>query len=180
MNVANLAKDPVCGMTVSVASGTHSVDHQGRRFHFCSAGCRDRFVADPGRHVDDSPQPLPAASRGKWTCPMHPEIVRDAPGDCPICGMALEPLLPDVEANENPELRALSRRLWIAVPLTAALLFITMGDMLPGLDFAHWLGGAYGWVQFALTTPVMLYCGSLFFRRGWRSLRGPNFNMWTL
>ncbi|MGH8274137.1 MAG: heavy metal translocating P-type ATPase [Gammaproteobacteria bacterium] len=116
----------------------------------------------------------------EYTCPMHPEVVQDHPGDCPKCGMALEPQTASVEAGPNPELVAFTHRLWLAVPLTAILLVITMGDMLPGLDFQHWLGTAYGWIQFALTTPVLVYSGSTFFVRGWKSLKGANFNMWTL
>lgn len=116
----------------------------------------------------------------EYTCPMHPEVVQDHPGDCPKCGMALEPRTASAEAEPNPELSAFTRRLWLAVPLTAVLLVITIGDMLPGLDFQRWLGAAYGWIQFALATPVPVYSGSTFFVRGWKSLKGANFNMWTL
>jgi Cu+-exporting ATPase len=117
----------------------------------------------------------------EYTCPMHPEVVQDHPGDCPKCGMALEPRTASAEAGPNPELVAFTRRLWLAVPLTAVLLLITMGDMLPGLDFQRWMGAlAWGWTQFALATPVVVYAGSAFFTRGWKSLRGANFNMWTL
>ncbi|MGH8127886.1 MAG: copper-translocating P-type ATPase, partial [Gammaproteobacteria bacterium] len=96
------------------------------------------------------------------------------------CGMALEPSTASVKQEPSSELVAFTRRLWLAVPLTVVLLVITMGDMLPGLDFRHWLGAAYGWIQFALTTPVVFYAGSTFFKRGWKSLHGANFNMWTL
>ncbi len=116
----------------------------------------------------------------EYTCPMHPEIVQDHPGDCPKCGMALEPRTATPQSGPNPELVAMTRRLWVSTPLAAVLLLLTMGDYLPGLDFRGWLGPAYGWVQLVLATPVAIYGGSVFFQRGWRSLKGFNFNMWTL
>jgi len=116
----------------------------------------------------------------EYTCPMHPEIVQDHPGDCPKCGMALEPRTATPQSGPNPELVAMTRRLWVSAPLAAVLLLLTMGDYLPGLDFRGWLGPAYGWVQLVLATPVAFYGGSVFFQRGWRSLKGLNFNMWTL
>ncbi len=116
----------------------------------------------------------------EYTCPMHPEVVRDHPGDCPQCGMALEPRTVTAHTGPNPELLAFSQRLAVTVPLTAILLLVTMGDMLPGLHFHQWLGKTYGWVQLVLASPVVLYGGSIFFVRGWKSLKGPNFNMWTL
>ncbi len=176
-------KDPVCGMRVDQAAVKYSVEHSGETFYFCSAGCREKFVAEPDRFLDDARRRKMAKTAdpdGVYTCPMHPEVVQDHPGDCPKCGMALEPRNASVEEAVNPELVAFTRRLWLAVPLTAALLLITMGDMLPGLDFQHWLGAGYGWVQLALTTPIMFYAGSIFFKRGWKSLKSANFNMWTL
>lgn len=125
-------------------------------------------------------EPVTPQRSVKYTCPMHPEIVRDGPGDCPKCGMALEPQTVSADAGPNPELLAFSQRLSVTVPLTAILLLITMGDMLPVLHFHQWLGSTYGWVQLVLATPVVLYGGSIFFVRGWKSLKGPNFNMWTL
>ncbi|MGH8161737.1 MAG: heavy metal translocating P-type ATPase [Gammaproteobacteria bacterium] len=177
---AETAKDPVCGMQVDPGVANYRCDYAGATFVFCGAGCREKFRAAPERYLADRAQPPAPADEGTWTCPMHPEIVRDGPGDCPICGMALEPLTPSAATETNPELQALTRRLWVAVPLTAVLLLITMGDMLPGLDFQHWLGAGWGWLQFALATPVVVGCGSLFFVRGAKSLRGANFNMWTL
>ncbi|MGH8428261.1 MAG: heavy metal translocating P-type ATPase [Gammaproteobacteria bacterium] len=176
-------KDPVCGMTVEPATAKHRHEHDGKTYYFCSASCREKFVADPLRFLDGGKKANavealnPAAD---WICPMHPEVVQNRPGDCPKCGMALESRTASAEEAPNPELVAFTRRLWLAVPLTAILLVITMGDMLPGLHFQRWLGAAYGWIQFALTTPVLAYAGSSFFVRGWRSLKGANFNMWTL
>ena len=210
-------RDPVCGMSVDPAVSGHGAVHAGATYHFCSAGCRERFEAEPERfleaeretggangapagatytcpmHPDErknapgdcsvcgmSLEPETPRRRVEYTCPMHPEVVRDHPGDCPKCGMALEPRTAVAAPGPNAELVAMRRRLWLSTPLTAALLLLTMGDYLPGLDFRGWLGGAYGWVQLALATPVALYGGSIFFQRGLRSLRGFNFNMWTL
>ncbi len=116
----------------------------------------------------------------EYTCPMHPNVVRDRPGDCPQCGMALEPRTATAHTGPNPELLAFTQRLAVTVPLTAILLLVTMGDMLPWLHFHQWLGMTYGWVQLVLASPVVIYGGSIFFIRGWKSLKGPNFNMWTL
>ncbi|MGH8224729.1 MAG: heavy metal translocating P-type ATPase [Gammaproteobacteria bacterium] len=175
-----MAWDPVCGMTVEPSTAKHSVEHAGERFYFCSAHCSEKFRSDPEVHLGGKSAAAPPNAGGTWTCPMHPEVVQNHPGDCPKCGMALEPSTASVEERPNPELVAFKKRLWLAVPLTAVLLVVTMGDMLPGLDFQRWLGAAYGWIQFALTTPVMFYAGSVFFLRGWKSLKGANFNMWTL
>ncbi|MCL4810691.1 MAG: YHS domain-containing protein, partial [Thermoanaerobaculia bacterium] len=110
-------------------------EHAGTEFVFCSATCRDRFTRDPGSFLEQAPAATAAPSRvipGGYTCPMHPEIVRDAPGSCPICGMALELRAPAANAGENAELRDMSRRFWFSVALTVPLLGLAMGDMLPG------------------------------------------------
>lgn len=124
-----------------------------------------------------------ATSKTEWTCPMHPEVVRDAPGDCPICGMALEPRTVTAEEEENPELKDMSRRFWISLPLAAAVLFLVMGRMVPGIG--PWLDEVLPhstamWLEFALATPVVLWGGWPFFVRGARSLKGWNLNMFTL
>jgi len=126
--------------------------------------------------------PAPA-SKTEWTCPMHPEIVRTEPGNCPICGMALEPRTVSAEEEENPELKDMSRRFWVSLPLSALILFLVMGRMLPGVG--PWLDGVLPhstalWLEFALATPVVLWGGWPFFARGVRSLKGFNLNMFTL
>ena len=125
-------------------------------------------------------EPEAPQRRVEYTCPMHPEIVQDEAGECPKCGMALEPRTASAQEGPSAELVAFTRRLWVATPLTALLLLISMGDMLPGVSFQRWLGAAYGWVSLALAAPVVLFGGSVFFVRAWNSLKGPNFNMWTL
>jgi Cu+-exporting ATPase len=122
-----------------------------------------------------------AATRTEYTCPMHPEIVRAEPGSCPICGMALEPRAVSAAAEENPELRDMTRRFWVGVVLTAPLLAIAMGSMFWAHAFMSLLGGARPpWIEFALSTPVVLWCGLPFFQRFWTSLINRSPNMFTL
>ncbi|MDF0596873.1 heavy metal translocating P-type ATPase [Psychromarinibacter halotolerans] len=175
------AKDPVCGMTVEVKDDTRSVDVGGKTHYFCSDGCEEKFKADPWFYVsgntDDAGQQAKPGTQ--WTCPMHPEILRDAPGDCPICGMALEPIVPSAESGPNPEFADFKRRLWITAPLAALVFLLEMGAHV-GIPFADWIGHTlFGWVQFALATPVVLLCWP-FFKRGWASIVNQAPNMWTL
>jgi Cu+-exporting ATPase len=120
----------------------------------------------------------PVKRKTQWTCPMHPEVVRDEPGDCPKCGMALEPSQP--QSGDDPELVTMRRRFWVSLPLSLGVFILAMGDMLPGVHFQQWLGAAFGWLQVALTAPVVLWAGSSFFKRGWQSIRTASPNMWTL
>jgi Cu+-exporting ATPase len=128
------------------------------------------------------PESVPmAATRTQYTCPMHPEIERDAPGDCPICGMALEPVTVTIEEQENPELVDMSRRFWVSAALTLPLLIVAMGGMIPGLSF-DWIGSprVLAWLELALATPVVLWGGWPFFQRGWASIKNRHLNMFTL
>ncbi|TPE45645.1 heavy metal translocating P-type ATPase [Amaricoccus solimangrovi] len=172
------AKDPVCGMTVDRASARHMAKHEGQRFYFCSPRCQEKFEADPESFLGDRPAPT-APAGAKWTCPMHPEIVRDGPGDCPICGMALEPMMPTADAGPNPELVDFRRRLWIGAPMAALVAVLEMGDHL-GLPFRDWLGPTvFLWTQAILATAVV-WLTRVFFRRGWNSIVNRSPNMWTL
>jgi Cu+-exporting ATPase len=144
------------------------VVHHGRPYFFCGARCRERFIAEPAKFLAPVPEP-PGA--GLWTCPMHPEIVRDKPGSCPLCGMALEPVLPGGDDSADPELRRMTQRLWLSATLSVPLLVISMfGIVNPGVV----------WVQLALGTPVVLWGGWPFFVRGWESLKNRRLNMFTL
>ncbi len=177
------AKDPVCGMNVDPATAKHRHEHEGETYYFCCNGCREKFAADPNRYLNPAPkEEAPAPAGRKYTCPMHPEIVQDGPGDCPICGMALEPVAPLAGPEpENPELVSMTRRFWVSVVLAAPLLVVTMGGHLPGhlLDVmagARWLP----WVELALATPVVVWGAAPFFVRAWRSILTMNLNMFTL
>ena len=169
-------KDPVCGMTVTEQS-EHKLTHEGRPYYFCSAKCQGKFAANPLQYlVSTAPEdtaPEPAGTI--YTCPMHPEIRQDRPGNCPLCGMALEPLMPELD-DDNPELRDFSRRFWYTLPLTAAVLVLAMfGERLNLMDMA-----AQSWVELVLSLPIVLWAGLPFFSRGWQSLANRSPNMWTL
>ncbi len=168
--------DPVCGMTAK-ADSPHHASHDGLEYRFCSAGCRTKFAADPARYltpVSARPEALPAGTT--YTCPMHPEIVRDAPGNCPICGMALEPVMPSLDDGENPELTDFRRRFWWTLPLSILVLVVAM--------FGHRLGGVSPavrtWLELTLTVPVVLWAGWPFFQRWAQSIANRSPNMWTL
>ncbi|MDE0033863.1 MAG: heavy metal translocating P-type ATPase [Deltaproteobacteria bacterium] len=174
------AKDPVCGMTVQRASARYMTRHDGERFYFCSGHCQARFEASPEDILGPRSEPEPAPEGVKYTCPMDPEIIRDEPGDCPICGMALEPMMPSADAGPNPELADFRRRLWIGAPLGLATLVLEMGGHL-GLPMAEWLGPLlHVWLQFLLATPVVVWMALPFFKRGWASVVNRSPNMWTL
>jgi Cu+-exporting ATPase len=171
--------DPVCGMTVDPATTAHQADHAGASYHFCSAGCRAKFVADPAKYLADEPALPPIAAPGAmWTCPMHPQIRQAVPGTCPICGMALEPEEPSLEDGPNPELLDFTRRFWVSAALSIPLLVLSMGSDLFGLHLVSF--AASPWVQLALCAPIVLWGGAPFFERGWASLPTRNFNMFTL
>jgi P-type Cu+ transporter len=121
----------------------------------------------------------PAKAGGKYTCPMHPEIVQDVPGACPICGMALEPMVASLDDGPNPELVDFTRRLWVSALFALPILVIAMGDLV-GLDFPGWMGKWFGWSQLILATPVVLWAALPFFQRFWNSLVNRSPNMWTL
>jgi Cu+-exporting ATPase len=165
------AVDPVCGMRVDPTTIRHRASHYGREHFFCSARCRERFVAGPDRFITPGKSES-AATGGQWTCPMHPEVVRDGPGSCPLCGMALEPLSPSGVEAANPELADTTRRFWVGLALSAPLLAIAMMWGAPS--------PALAWLQAALATPVVVWGGAPFFRRGWESLRSRHLNMFTL
>jgi len=169
--------DPVCGMTVTEQS-PHKLEHEGRSYYFCSAKCQGKFAASPLQYLTTTPpaDTPPAATGTIYTCPMHPEIRQDHPGNCPICGMTLEPLLPDLDDDENPELRDFQRRFWWTLPLTATVFVLAMfGHRFQWMDMA-----VQSWVELVLATPVVLWAAWPFFLRGWKSLVNRSPNMWTL
>jgi P-type Cu+ transporter len=184
-----VARDPVCGMQVDPATSKHRFDHRGESFHFCSAGCRTKFAANPGKYLTKS-EPPAAASHADvpkgaiYTCPMHPEVRQVGPGSCPICGMALEPEIASLDAEPNPELADMTRRFWIGAVLALPPVVLEMGGHLVG---GHLVGGhglidptLSNWIQFVFASPVVLWAGWPFLVRGWQSLATRNLNMFTL
>jgi P-type Cu+ transporter len=175
------ATDPVCGMKVDRAAAKHFVPHEGQGFYFCSAGCKAKFEADPQKYLSEQPAPQPMPKGTQYTCPMHPEIVRDKPGSCPLCGMALEPMgVPTGDEGPNPELVDFTHRFWVSAALSIPLLAIAMGPML-GLTVRDWIGERFAvWLELALATPVVLWAAIPFFHRGYESVVNRSPNMWTL
>ena len=177
---AGQAIDPVCGMQVPVTAGARTRQYGDQTFYFCSDGCQSRFDADPWFYASGkaatAEKQAPAGTQ--WTCPMHPQIIRDAPGACPICGMALEPVIPSDEPSA--ELVDFTRRLWVSVAAAVPLVILTMGEMI-GLPVRDWIGHrAAIWLEFLLATPIVLWAARPFFRRGLDSIRNRSPNMWTL
>ena len=172
-------RDPVCGMTVDPATSRHRFDYRGETFHFCSAGCRTKFAADPKAYLDKR-EPKATAPEGTiYTCPMHPQIRQAGPGSCPICGMALEPEVATLDAPPNPELADMTRRFWIGLALSVPAVVLEMGGHLVG---GHgWVDPTLSnWIQLVFATPVVIWAGWPFFVRGWQSLQTRNLNMFTL
>lgn len=173
-------KDPVCGMNVAEQSPSKH-EHTGKPYYFCSAGCKTKFMADPERYLKPKQEAavhetFKAVAGTVYTCPMHPEIRQDHPGHCPKCGMSLEPLMPSMDDDENPELKDFSQRFWWTLPLTVVVTVLAM--------FGHQLGlfamGTQSWVELILSLPIVLWAGWPFFVRGWQSVVNRSPNMWTL
>ena len=170
--------DPVCGMQIEPAAAIAHV-HEGDTYYFCSEHCAQRFTESPAKYVGGAPSAIAAAVGAKYTCPMHPEIVRDAPGDCPICGMALVPI-PGTGKADDSELRDLTRRFWIGTVLTIPLVVLAMSPMI-GIHEPFGLAPrARGWVEFALGTPVVLWVGWPILHKFWLSVTRWHLNMYTL
>jgi P-type Cu+ transporter len=196
--------DPVCGMTVTEDTAAGKKDDKGQTYYFCSQNCLNKFSAHPEALVNRDAQqktselqesqqqtdsqrvhlasaPEKVINPVEYTCPMHPEIVRDKPGSCPICGMALEPRVITLAEDDNTELKDMTRRFWVSLVLTVPVLVLAMSDLIPGQPLQHALSmKLINWVQFALATPVVLWGGLPFFERGWASIINRSLNMFTL
>ncbi|HZO83201.1 MAG TPA: heavy metal translocating P-type ATPase [Candidatus Binataceae bacterium] len=184
------ATDPVCGMKVKVTPSARSAEHDGRRYYFCGQKCLERFVEDPAKYLSrpttSAPMRAHVAAKAppavqeaaEYTCPMHPEVVRNAPGDCPLCGMALEPRTPALAPEGNAELRDMTRRFWIGAALTVPVVLLVM---VPESVWSALLSARTAdLAELILATPVVLWAGWPFFERGYRSLLSRHLNMFTL
>jgi P-type Cu+ transporter len=170
--------DPICGMTVDPDTAAGSLEYQGKTYYFCCTHCLHRFREQKSA---SPPVRIEAKPGQKYTCPMHPEIVRDGPGSCPICGMALEPVTVSLDDEENPELVDMRRRFWVCLVLTIPVFAIGMSDLIPGQPLQHRVSApVLGWLQLILTSPVVLWGGWPFFVRAWQSVVNRSLNMFTL
>ena len=167
-------------MSVDPRTAEHRSQHRSNTWYFCSARCQTRFDEDPEHYLDEKQQrDEPVVPGAIYTCPMHPEIRQPGPGDCPICGMALEPEQVSLDDKPSEELRDMTRRFWIGLVLTLPVLVLEMGGHLIGID--HIVSPQMSnWVQLTLATPVVVWCGWPFFVRGWKSIFSHNLNMFTL
>ena len=179
--------DPVCGMVVDPASAKYRAEHDGETYYFCSGGCKSKFLVDPSHFLTPAANSAalvpsaPVAHGTIYTCPMHPQIRRNAPGSCPICGMALEPEgIPEAEGT-SPELKNMTRRFVIGAVLAAPIFALEMGGHWAALNLDLFVSmNASMWVQFALATPIVLWCAWPFFQRAWASVLNRSPNMFTL
>lgn len=179
--------DPVCGMSVTVDADTPRSRYGSETYYFCSQKCKGKFDSSPQSVLSSEEETSAANSAssstsGRYTCPMHPEIIRSEPGSCPICGMALEPMdMPTENDAPNPEIQDFKKRFWLGAALTVPLIVLTMGPFV-GLGFIREMIGERVtlWVELVLGTPVVLWSGFPFMVRGWHSVVNRSLNMFTL
>ncbi len=170
-------------MTVNPAKAAGTAEHEGVRYWFCGKSCLAKFETAPETYikaVETPAVPAPVVAGVEYTCPMHPEVIRDRPGPCPICGMALEPRTV-TQDESNPELVDMSRRFWIALALSTPILLAMVSEFVPGMPLRHSpLGRMVPWLEFAFATPVVVWAGWPLFERGWSSVVNRSLNMFTL
>ncbi|MGF6495605.1 Cu+-exporting ATPase [Luteibacter sp. 621] len=171
--------DPVCGMTVDPAKTPHHHTHEGHEYHFCGAGCRTKFMADPAKYLGPKEPEAPMPAGTIYTCPMHPEIRQEGPGSCPKCGMALEPAMPSLD-DDDGEVQSMARRFGLLLALTLPVFVVAMGPHLFGWMWPSPWDAVARWGEALLATAVVLWGGAPFFARGWRSLKPWSPNMYTL
>ncbi|WP_339642810.1 heavy metal translocating P-type ATPase [uncultured Porticoccus sp.] len=172
-------KDPVCGMTVNPREARHFSQYAGKTWYFCAARCREKFENDPVPYLDGSPAEQKTLPGALFTCPMHPEIQQQGPGDCPICGMALEPEEITADSEPSAELLDMNRRFWLGLILALPVFILEMSSHFFHTDSLI-SPQVSNWVQLLLATPVVLWAGWPFFQRGWKSILRRNLNMFTL
>ncbi len=199
-------RDPVCGMTIDPAKSEHRTEFGGQTHNFCSASCRSKFIAAPeqyltaetgketvvtagearskrgsGSHRSARDDDISIVTDVTYTCPMHPEVRQHGPGDCPICGMALEPLSAAPVDHSNPELNDMTRRFWVSTAMALPVVALEMAGHIPGLGLTGAMPSRVAiWMQFLLATPVVLWAGWPLLERGARSFLTGRLNMFSL
>ena len=175
-------KDPVCGMKVAPATTEFRFEHHKSTFYFCSPRCLESFKKSPSKFIEPPKNSEAKPKAGVlYTCPMHPEVVKEGPGECPKCGMALEPVAVTAEEQTNPELIDMSRRFWVSAVLAVPLLILAMAEHIPGIQLENFVSPKSSiWWQFIIATPITLWGGWPFFQRGWKSIITRQLNMFTL
>ncbi len=175
-------RDPVCGMDVTSPSDERKFEYKGKTYFFCSSHCYQKFEKNPEEYLGKTKKPSREPSlSGNYTCPMHPEVLQDHPGECPICGMALEPEIATAGGEENRELVLMTRRFWICLFLTLPVFLLAMSDIIPGQPLQKMVSlKVLIWIEFILSAPVVLWGAWPFYIRGWRSIINLRFNMFTL
>ncbi|MGC1551123.1 MAG: heavy metal translocating P-type ATPase [Rhodanobacter sp.] len=179
-HVAHTVKDPVCGMSVDPHTALHRTEHAGHSYYFCAAHCKHKFDADPASYLEGRAAAPSASPDAIYTCPMHPEVQQVGPGDCPKCGMALEPMMPTADEDDGGELRSMARRFWTLAALTLPVFLLAMGPHLFGWHLPAPWDRTAGWIEAVFASVVVLWGGAPFFARGWRSLKPWSPNMYTL
>ena len=172
-------EDPVCGMNVRPTSSKGESTFQGQTYYFCSSKCKTKFDQNPSQYTSHiKTEVKPQLQELEYTCPMHPQIRKNGPGNCPICGMGLEPATVTAQEDDNTEYKMMLFRFWVSTFLSVPLLFITMG----GRHWIHSQGlvAQLKWVEVALASPVVLWAGRTFFVKFWESLKLQSLNMFTL
>jgi Cu+-exporting ATPase len=178
---SDIAIDPVCGMKVKIEGATNKTEHAGHPYYFCSPKCLAKFTTEPDRYLKPTRAESAVPAGTLYTCPMHPQIRQVGPGSCPICGMALEPAEVSLDQGPNVELLDMTRRFWIGLVLTVPVFVLEMGSHIPGLGLHDLFPPSTSiWIQFALSTPVVLWAGWPFFQRGWASIVNRSLNMFSL
>jgi Cu+-exporting ATPase len=171
--------DPICGMTVSLETAAGEYEFDGQKYHFCSKGCLEKFKNDSASFLEPREKTEVLPDDVEYTCPMHPQIVQIGPGNCPICGMALEPRIVSLDDKPDAELANMKRRFWFCLFLTLPVFALAMLEMVPA--FEHIIPARFSlWIQFLLATPVIIWGGFPFFERGWSSIKNIRPNMFTL
>ena len=173
-----MTKDPVCGMNVDPEKASFKFDYQNQQYFFCSQKCMESFKQNPGKYSSAQRKIEPMRSAAEYTCPMHPEIVQDDPGNCPICGMALEPKNVETTADDS-EYKNMRVRFWLGLAFSIPVFLLAMSSMISTFD--HFIRtNLTRWLQLILSTPVVLWAGWPFFERGWRSIFNHHLNMFSL